>query len=109
MCRACQGNFPTTDDHRLLSSHAARLRSELASGEVTADDPSFVAAIVNLDHERFSGSSDKASPEWGHPQTAPATRRIIFSAGYPSALTLFVLTSASYGISGSVAPQGVAP
>ena len=91
MCRSCQENFPSISDHRALSDTAAALRRRVALEHLKADDDQFLHEVVSLDQQRFSGPPDKASPEWGQPQTAPATARYIFGADPARALTLFVL------------------
>lgn len=92
MCRACDGRFPDAVDHRALSDAAKALRLRVASGGLKSDSSVFVREITKLDRMRFAGPAAAASPEWGQPQTAAATRRYIFAAKHPHALTLFVLS-----------------
>jgi hypothetical protein len=92
VCRSCDGNFPAPSDHRALSDAAAALRRRVALEHLKADDDQFIREGVSLDQLRFKGPLALASPEWGQPQTAPATARYIFRApDLAHALTLFVL------------------
>ena len=92
MCRSCDRDFPEPSDHRALSDAAAALRRRVTLEHLKANNDQFIQEVVSLDQQRFNGPRSKASPEWGQPQTAPATVRYIFRAPDPAhALTLFVL------------------
>jgi hypothetical protein len=63
----------------------------MVSDQLLADSPGFIADITALDRMRYSAPPPESSPEWGQPQTAQFTKRLIFCADPVPALTLFVL------------------
>ena len=91
MCRACRGAFPTTRDYVRPRDTAFALRQRVASKHFDADSSVFIADITALDQLRFSSVPQESSPEWGHPETAAHTSRLLFQAEPVAALTLFVL------------------
>ncbi len=92
MCRVCNEAFPTASDYRTLRNAAVCLRQRTTAAGFNADNPEFVAAIAALDRMRFAASPSESSPEWGQPETAAFTERLLFKSEPATALTLFVLT-----------------
>ncbi len=85
MCRACDGAFPTAQEHKEFAASAAELRRRMRG---RADHAQFLNEISALDRQRFGGQS----PEWGHAKTRDVTNELIFRRERPHALTLFVMT-----------------